>query len=284
MKHIGLVVHPGKARDENFIKALAAWLEGRGVSVTRYRCAAADALCDFPERMPALDLIITLGGDGTLLSAARRLAGIGVPLLGVNMGHLGFITDMEMPDLFPNLERLIAGDFIVETRMMLEAEVRRGGATAASFLALNDAVITKGPLSRMVTLENYVGGEYLATYRADGIIVATPTGSTAYSLSAGGPIVSPELEMIIVTPICSHTLYARPYITAGHHAIRVVLKSDPLDAMLTIDGQAGFPLRTGDEILIRKAGEVARLVRLRNRPFFEVVRLKLREGEAGDHS
>ena len=161
------------------------------------------------------------------------------------MGYLGFITDMEMQDLFPNLDRLVRGDYLIETRMMLEAEVRRDGRPVARFLALNDTAITKGPLSRIVTLETYIDDECLAVYRADGIIVSTSTGSTAYSLSAGGPIVSPELDLMIVTPICPHTLYARPFITADHRLIRFVLKSEPPDAMLTIDGQTGFLAAAG---------------------------------------
>ncbi len=195
------------------------------------------------------------------------------------MGRLGFITDMEMPDLFPNLDRLISKDYTIEPRMMLDAEVRRAGRSVAHFLALNDVVITKGPLSRMITLETYVGDEYLATYRADGIIVATSTGSTAYSLSAGGPIASPELNLMIVTPICPHTLYARSLITADHHAIRVILNSDSPEAMVTIDGQTGFSIQQRDEVIVSRADVVTNLVRLRNRPFFEVVRLKLREGD-----
>jgi NAD+ kinase len=145
----------------------------------------------------------------------------------------------------------------------------------ASFKALNDAAITKGPLSRIITLDVYVGEEQLAAYRADGIIVSTPTGSTGYSLSAGGPIVSPELDLMIVTTICPHTLQTRPFITGGHHPIRVVLKSEPRGAMLTIDGQVGFLLKHDDEVLLTRAETVTNLVRLCNRPFFEVVRLKL---------
>jgi NAD+ kinase len=191
------------------------------------------------------------------------------------MGHLGFITDMEMQDLFPNLDRLTRGDYLIEPRMMLDAEVRRDDRLVAGFKALNEAAITKGPLSRMITLEVYVDDEHLAAYRADGIIVSTPTGSTGYSLSAGGPIVSPELDLMIVTTICPHTLHARPFITGGHHPIRIVLKSELHGAMLTIDGQAGFSLQKDDEVLVTRAGTVTNLVRLCNRPFVEVVRLKL---------
>ncbi len=275
MKQVGIVAHPAKIKDEQYLRNLETWFEDRGIRMLRYHCAPDEDQCSLPDTIAELDLIIVLGGDGTLLSTARRTAGLGLPILGVNMGYLGFITDMEMQDLFPNLDRLARGDYLVEPRMMLEAEVRRDGRPEARFLALNDTTITKGPLSRIVTLETYVDDECLAVYRADGIIVSTPTGSTAYSLSAGGPIVSPELDLMIVTPICPHTLYARPFITADRRLIRFVLKSEPPDAMLTIDGQTGYSLQQGDEVLITRAEAVTNLVRLRNRPFFEVVRLKL---------
>lgn len=279
MKHVGMVVHPAKVRDEQYLQNLQAWFEDKGIKVTRYHCTTDEDQCSFPASIATLDMIIVLGGDGTLLSTARRTAGLKIPILGVNMGHLGFITDMEMQDLFPGLEQLISGDFLIEPRMMLDAEVRRDGQSVARFFALNDAVITKGPLSRIITMETYIGKQYLAAYRADGIVVATPTGSTAYSLSAGGPIVSPELNLMIVTPICPHTLYARPFIAADRCVIRIVLKSDPLEVMLTIDGQTGFSLRKDDEVLVTRAEAETNMVRLRNRPFFEVVWLKLREGD-----
>lgn len=278
MKHVGIVVHPAKA-DEQYLQDLHAWFEGRGIQVSHYYPVSDEDRCSFPAAIRGLDLLIVLGGDGTLLSTARRAAGTGVPILGVNMGRLGFITDMEMYDLVPNLDRLVRGDYLIEPRMMLDVEVRRDGQTAARFFALNDAVIAKWPLSRIITLETHVDDEYLAAYRADGIIVSTSTGSTAYSLSAGGPIASPELNIMIAAPICSHTLYARPFITAGHRVIRVVIRSEPPGVMLTIDGQTGFSLRKHDEILITGAETTANLIRLRNRPFFEIVRLKLREGE-----
>jgi NAD+ kinase len=275
MKQVGIVAHPAKIKDEQYLRSLETWFEDRGIRTLRYHCAPDEDQRSLPDTIAELDLIIVLGGDGTLLSTARRTAGLGLPILGVNMGYLGFITDMEMQDLFPNLDRLARGDYLVEPRMMLEAEVRRDGRPEARFLALNDTTITKGPLSRIVTLETYVDDECLAVYRADGMIVSTSTGSTAYSLSAGGPIVSPELDLMIVTPICPHTLYARPFITADRRLIRFVLKSESPDAMLTIDGQTGYSLQQGDEVLITRAEAVTNLVRLRNRPFFEVVRLKL---------
>jgi NAD+ kinase len=191
---------------------------------------------------------------------------------------LGFLTDLEMPDLYPSLEKLLKGDYKIEPRMMLAAEVLREGSSVANFVALNDVVINKGPISRIIRLETYVGNDYLATYRADGIIIASPTGSTAYSLSAGGPIVNPELEVMIVTPICPHSLYARPFILSHNQEIRVVLKSDSPENMVTIDGQIGYPLQKNDCVIIRKAAVYTNLVKVKGRSFSEVLRLKMREG------
>lgn len=284
MKRVGLIVNLRKTRGGKFLQILNDWFTRRKIEVVmpeQQNAGGNEPGFLFPEIKftEKVDLIITLGGDGTLLGAARSLAGTGIPILGVNLGHLGFLTDLEMADLFPCLDRLLQGDYIIEKRMMLAAEVRREGASVASFYALNDVVITKGPLSRIIRLETYVGDEYLATYRADGIIVASPTGSTAYSLSAGGPIARPDLGVMIVTPICPHTLYARPFILADHEVIRIVMKSESSDVMVTIDGQIGFPLKRKDQILVKKADVYTNLVRVRNRSFFEVLRIKLREGE-----
>ena len=275
MKQVGLVVCPDKIRDEQSLHNLEAWFADRDIQVKSYCFATDEGRRSLQDTMAELDMIIVLGGDGALLGTARLTAGLGLPILGVNMGHLGFLTDMEMQDLLPNLDRLVQGDYVLEPRLMLETEVRRDGKPASRCFALNDAAITKGPLSRIITLETYFGDECLAAYRADGIIVSTPTGSTAYSLSAGGPIASPGLDLLIVTPICPQTLYARPFVVPDCCPIRIILKSEPSGAMLTIDGQVGFALQQGDEILVNRAEAVTNLVRLRNRSFFEIVRLKL---------
>lgn len=279
MKHVGLVVHPAKIGDREYLDNLISWFTEREIRVSQYHCDADGDQCRFPASINAVEMIIVFGGDGTLLGTARRTAGLGIPILGVNMGHLGFITDMEAQDLYSSLDQLCRGEYLVEPRMMLDAEVWRAGQSVARFIALNDVVIAKGPLSRAIALETYVDNEYLAAYRADGIIISTSTGSTAYSLSAGGPITSPDLDLMIVTPICPHTLYARPFITADRRVIRVILKSDPPEVMLTIDGQTGFALQKADEVRVTRADAVTNLVRLRNRPFFEIVRLKLQEGD-----
>ncbi|HAA90456.1 MAG: putative inorganic polyphosphate/ATP-NAD kinase [Thermoanaerobacterales bacterium 50_218] len=275
MKRVGLVVNLRKKQGERLVNILTDWFEKRGIEVAtpQYTGGGEVARPDFSNEV---DLVITLGGDGTLLGTARQMAGTGVPILGVNLGRLGFLTDLEMHDLFPSLEKFLHGEYEIEERMMLTAKVWRDHKCVGSFHALNDVVITKGPLSRIIGLETYVDNEYIATYRADGIIVASPTGSTAYSLSAGGPIVTPELQLMILTPICPHTFYARPIVLPDSRTIRIILRSNSLEVMLTVDGQVGFPLQKNDEIIVSKADITTKLVKLRRRTFFEVLRIKMR--------
>jgi NAD+ kinase len=283
MKQIGLVINLRKVRGGRFLDILVEWFEQRGVKVVipqstelMYIPPFGCPEIDFQEEV---DLIMVLGGDGTLLGVARQVADKEIPILGVNLGQLGFLTDLEMPDLFPCLERLVEDDYEVESRMMLDAQVLREGSPVKSMIAFNDVVIAKGPISRIIRLETYVGSDYLSTYRADGIIVASPTGSTAYSLSAGGPIVNPELELMIVTPICPHTLHARPFILSDQQEIRVIMRTDTSEVMLTIDGQVGLPLQKDDIIVVRKADVYTRLVKVKKRSFSEVLRLKFRGGK-----
>lgn len=284
MKRVGIIINLRKDRGGKILGLLIEWFKKREIEAIMPQLSGKESglsklRCPGSDFVRKVDMVVTLGGDGTLLGAARQVADVGVPILGVNMGHLGFLTDLEIPDLFPCLERLFQGDYEVEERMMLTIEVRRAGSCIASFYALNDAAITKGPLSRIIRLETYVGDEYIATYRADGIIVASPTGSTAYSLSAGGPLVDPHLKVMIITPICPHTLYARPLVLADHQVVRIILKSEQPEVMLTIDGQIGYPLQKKDQIVVRKADVCAKLVKVRKRTFFEVLRLKLRESD-----
>lgn len=281
MERVGLVVNLHKVRSRRFIQMLIEWFEQRGVQVVLPRTSESEELsygCPVIEFLENVNIIMTLGGDGTLLGVARQVADKGTPILGVNLGQLGFLTDLEVPDLFPSLEKLLLGDYQIEPRMMLFAEVQREGSSAASFIALNDVVISKGPISRIIRMETYVGNDYLSTYRADGIVISSPTGSTAYSLSAGGPIVDPDLEVMIVTPICPHTLYARPFILPDNQEVKVVLRSDSPEVMLTIDGQIGYPLQKNDCVSIRRASVCTNLVKVKKRSFSEVLRLKLRGG------
>jgi len=246
---------------------------------------------DTLTKLAQADILVVLGGDGSLLAAARLAAPLGVPILGVNLGHLGFLSEVEEENVFDAIETVAAGSFRVEQRMMLDACVERDGEQVGSFTGLNDAVINKSGFSRMITLDIMVGSEYVQTVPADGVIVSTPTGSTAYSLSAGGPIVSPLFECLIITPICPHTLYSRSQIIAGDEEVRVVLSSSGSDTVLTVDGQVGDSLRAGDQVRVRKSAHTARFVRLGGRSFYRILREKLRErprheidGEGGDGS
>jgi NAD+ kinase len=224
-------------------------------------------------------VIIVLGGDGTLLSVARQLEGKEVPILGVNLGGLGFLTEIAVEELPGMMASILEGKYEVSRRMMLDVTVRRKGEGIYRVSVLNDAVITKDALARIIDIETYVGDEYLTTYRADGLILSTPTGSTGYSLAAGGPILQPVLEHIIITPICPHTLTNRPIILHEEAAIRAVLASRDERVILTLDGQIGFPLDFGDEVLVRRSEFRVNLIKSATKGYFEVLRTKLKWGE-----
>jgi NAD+ kinase len=223
------------------------------------------------------DLLVVIGGDGTILSAARLAVGR-APILGVNLGGLGFMTEMPLAELPGSIADVAAGATVIDERVMLEAEIDRPEGRLRA-LALNDVVIAKTGVARMVHVTTAVNGEHLATYPADGVIVATPTGSTAYSLSAGGPIVHPHVDVIVVTPICPHTFTARPVVVSGSAYVTLEVTSKDEDVSLTVDGQESHPLRPGERVTIRRAQERTRLVRLRARSFYSILRTKLAWGE-----
>jgi NAD+ kinase len=222
--------------------------------------------------------VVVLGGDGTLIAAARLVGDLEVPILGVNLGSLGFLTEITLDELYPSVERCLRGDFEVSLRMMLLASVERGGEVVESHRVLNDVVINKGALARIVDMETSVNGRYLTTFKADGLIVSTPTGSTGYSLSANGPILHPYLECISITPICPHTLTNRPLVMAGDACIAITLESMDEAVFLTLDGQVGVKLICGDVVQIRKSAHATRLVQSRSKDYFEVLRTKLKWG------
>lgn len=223
------------------------------------------------------ECLLVLGGDGTILNGARLAAPFGLPLLGINLGQVGFLTEVDVPEITEALDALLAGTYFVEERMMLEASVYRGTERVASFIGLNDAVISKGAFARLISLETYINEEYVNTYRADGLIVAVPTGSTAYSLSAGGPLVAPGLDLLLITPICPHTLSSRPVVIGPEHSVRVSLPSVHGEAALTIDGQRGFSLRQNDVVVVRRCQHRARLIKLKKSSFFGLLRQKLNQ-------
>lgn len=229
------------------------------------------------DTISQIDVALTLGGDGTLLSVARNVAPYNIPIIGLNMGHLGFLTEIELSDLYSNLELLKQGYYYIDKRMMLEAHVIRNKKTISSFLALNDIVITKGLFARLVRLEAFVNNSFVDTYPADGIIISSPTGSTAYSLSAGGPIVNPNMELILLTPICPHTLHSRSIIFSKDDIIKVRLLEEQPKVILTVDGQQGIQLLPGDEVIIRRSKHLTQLLRIKKRSFYDVLRKKLRE-------
>jgi NAD+ kinase len=284
MRVIGVVVKRDRAQATALGRELIAWLRQRGLTPLIDADSAPElnhgAGVSKTELAARSDLIVVLGGDGTLLSVARCIHDRPVPVLGVYLGGLGFLTAVTSDELFPVLTDVLNGRFAVDHRMMLAATLRRGGKPVGTYQALNDAVITKGALSRMIDVETVVDGEPICTYKADGLIVATPTGSTAYSMSAGGPIVHPSLGVMVLSPICPHTLTNRPMVLPETSTIALTVHSEAQqDVVFTLDGQEGYPLHNGDVIEVRKAASTVPLIQSPDRRYFELLRRKLRWGE-----
>jgi NAD+ kinase len=284
VRRVGIVAKPDALRAPEVVTRLVDWLGERQIEVTLEKetagiVPAVRAAAANKAELPAMaDLLIVLGGDGTLLSMARAVGDLGVPIMGVNLGGLGFLTATTLDEMIPSLEAALDGRMVVEERLMLVARVIRNGAAVFEHMALNDMVITKSAMSRIISLSVSVEGAYATAYRADGLIISTPTGSTAYSLSAGGPIVSPSVDAIVLTPICSHTLTNRPIVLPASHRIEVAVQSDQ-EIMLTVDGQVGVGLRERDVVEVVKAPASMRLVRFPQKDFFSVLRTKLKWGE-----
>ena len=270
------------AQAVEIVCGLLDWLDERGI---QYRCdeqtaryADLDQFYSRQELPDGTDLIIVLGGDGTLLSAARFVAGRDIPLFAVNLGHLGFLTAIRVDDLFPELERALRGEHRIGRRRMVDCELVRDGKPMATYSALNDVVITKSELARMIDLDTHVDNHFVAAYKADGLIVATPTGSTAYSLSAGGPVIFPQVSAFCITPICPHMLTNRPVIVPDSSVIRILNHGED-GTFLTIDGQVGEPLFQGDHVICRSSEKTIQLIRPPKMLFFDVLREKLKWGE-----
>jgi NAD+ kinase len=284
VKRLGVVAKPDAAEAAGALRTLAGWAAREGLPLLVEKEAAdlvpdlhlaAARRADLPTQV---DLLVVLGGDGTLLAMARAVGDLGIPIVGVNLGGLGFLTATTLDQMVPALEAFLRGELVIEERMMLATRVRRDSEMVGTWLALNDAVITKAAMSRIINLAVSVEGQYATAYRADGLIISTPTGSTAYSLSAGGPILYPTMDGIVLTPICSHTLTNRPIVVPGTHRVEVTLLT-PQEVMLTIDGQVGVPLREGDVVEVGRAPSAIRLVRFPQQHFFSVLRTKLKWGE-----
>ena len=279
IRRIGIIANVRKEKAPELITRLKSWAKDKGVEVVLEREIAtrmADPRgVDRDEIGSRVDMIVAFGGDGTLLMAARSVRKFNVPILGINLGAFGYLTVFNLNEMIEALEMIYRGDYRTEKRMMLDVLVHGGGKTQEDYSVLNDVVINRGNLSRMVDLEVIVDDRYLTTYKADGLIVSTPTGSTAYSLSAGGPIVFPVLDSIIINPICPHTLTNRPVMLPESASIRVVLWTKGLGATATLDGQLSFDLCSGDSIVIRKSKYVTNLVTSPRREYLQILRSKL---------
>jgi NAD+ kinase len=282
MKKIGVIAKLHHEVAAPVLKELCDWLRSHDREVFLDGMTAKLIDEESPYRkadIPRLvDLIIVLGGDGTLLSVARLLVDFEVPLLGINLGSLGFLTEVPRHEMIHTVERAFSGDVIVEKRLLLKAEVLRQGELVASSYCLNDTVVSKGTLARMVRLHILVDGQFMTGLRADGLIVASPTGSTAYCLSAGGPIVHPASDVIVLAPISPHVLTNRPVILPDTSHIEIRLTSEEESSMVTFDGQVGFTLRSGDVVEVRAAENRLNLIVSPERNYFEVLRTKLKWG------
>jgi len=283
LRSCGIITKRNKPEALSLARDIVGWLSARGVKVlVEKEVAEQIGHADHIDRdgIPSrADLLIVLGGDGTLLSVARLSRVESIPVLGINLGGLGFLTEISKEETFPVLEKIIAGDFETEQRLMLKATILRQGEIIGENTVLNDIVINKGVLARIIDMETYIDGAYLTTFKADGLILATPTGSTAYSLAAGGPIVYPSLNSIIVNPICPHTITNRPLVVPDTATVKVILKTTNQNVHITLDGQVGMPLQGGDVVEANKAPGYIQLIRSPYKTYFELLRTKLRWGE-----
>ena len=282
MRNIGIIPKKQDARVRDVVDDVVRWLQSRGVDVyldrdSGVQCSANPIVVESDKMIRQVDVILVLGGDGTLLHAARLVGAAGIPMLGVNLGSLGFLTEVALPELYKTMEKVISGDFALEERMMLKTRVENDEGPS-EFSVLNDMVINKGALARIINLKVTINGAYLTTYNADGLIVSTPTGSTGYSLSAGGPIVYPTLSTIIITPICPHTLTNRPILIPGDSIIEIRLVSGDGNVFVTLDGQVGVDIKEGDRVVVSRSGRKVYLIEPPERDYYDVLRTKLKWG------
>jgi NAD+ kinase len=288
IRTVGIVVRPNDRVTAERAAQLADWLAKRGLTVLAHdgwvEDRAAVSVVDRSVIMRTADLVVVLGGDGSLLGIARLSGPRPVPVLGIHHGDFGFLTDAGRDDLYGTVEKALAGEFTVQRRTMLAVAVRRGDKVVARSQALNDAVISRGPLSRMLTLEVTVGTERLAEYLGDGLIIATPTGSTAYSLSAGGPVVEPTMSAMLVTPISPHTLSSRPLVLSDRAKGAVHVARHCEGAALSVDGQEAVALEPRDTVEVTKSRNHATIATVSGEDFFSILRRKLHWGARGERS
>jgi NAD+ kinase len=284
MKSAAIISKPNKPELERIAPQVTEWLRAHNYQIWVDEESAAYlpgytkvARSQIAEQKP--EFVIVLGGDGTMLAAARAVAQAGIPILGVNLGTLGFLAEVTVPELSAALQAVVENRCTVETRSMIHCHLMRKGERVAHYDAMNDAVVAKSAIARIVQFEIRVNNQFVTRYNADGLIVATPTGSTAYSLAAGGPIVAPDVDAVVITPISPHMLTHRPLVVNDAYEVQVLLNTEQEETFLTVDGQVGIPLQHGDVLTCNKSGRKVRLLRLSNRTFFDVLRMKLKWGE-----
>jgi NAD+ kinase len=287
IKCVGVVVKPNHKEAWQTACELSAWLKKRDLNLIgkpREESKKTDALDCGIEKVEAekfqsqADLIVVLGGDGTMISTARLTGDKEVPVLGINYGSLGYLTEFRIEEMFPALEKILEGDYQIDPRVMLDVEHLRDGEKLASGRVLNDVVINKAALARIIEIEVELNDLFVNSFRADGLIVSTPTGSTAYNLSAGGPILFPSMNAVVLTPICPFTLTNRPIVVPDADEIKIKLKNEIEGVVLTLDGQIGHQIKAGDRVSIRKSATTFNLVKPSNRNYFDVLRNKLKWG------
>jgi NAD+ kinase len=282
-KTVGIVSKPNKPEIAEIVSGLTRWLKERGYRFvvdpqTAPHVGGAECIARAEMAGRKLDFVIVLGGDGTLLSAARAVARAGIPVVGVNLGALGFLTEVPLEELYPTLETIDQGSCAIDMRSMAHCEVNRGGKHIANYEALNDVVVGKGTIARLNHCDVYIDRVFVSRYQADSLIVSTPTGSTAYSLAAGGPILMPDVESFVITPVSAHSLTHRPLVVRDSSKIEIVVMTGDEDAYLSVDGQAGMPLFDGDRICCRKSEYQVKLLHTKG-TFFEVLSSKLKWGQ-----
>lgn len=282
MKRIGIIAKTDKPQAVDVSRELISWLKSKDrepvIDETLGRLLGIPGGCSREEVASKSDMLLVLGGDGTLLAAARLAGATGIPILGVNLGSLGFLTEITIGELHAAMEKVLKGEYETEARVMLSARIIREGKEIAKYTVLNDVFVSRGSTARIIDLETKINGDYVTTYKADGLIMSTPTGSTAYSLSAGGPIIYPSLHAFALTPICPHTLTQRPIIVSDDSVVTISILSKE-DILITHDGIAGPALHYGDIVEVRKADAVIHLIKSPYRNYYEVLRTKLKWGE-----
>ena len=285
IKRIGIVLKPHQPEALKTICELVVWLAERNISlvggpeIERERIEHQTGCgVDQFESAGDVDLMLVLGGDGTMIATARMIGDQEVPVLGVNYGGLGYLAEFRIEELYTALESILSGNYRLDRRVMLEVELKSGDKPAQLSRVLNDVVINKSALARIIQIDAYLNHQFVNSFRADGLIVSTPTGSTAYNLSAGGPVIFPSMNAVVITPICPFTLSNRPIVVPNDAEIELLLKTDNEEVALTLDGQVGFPLKVEDRVAIRKSRTTFNLIQPMNRNYFDVLRDKLRWG------